>query len=310
MNTEIKNAVLSAADKAEYDQGAKRLLGQKIILAHILVNTVKEYKGMNPKEVVKFIEGEPLISVVPVEPGLTNREEVGSGERIVGFNTENAENNEGMSRFDIVFYVRMKDGLSQVIINIEAQKDEPTEYSILNRAIFYVCRLISSQKERDFIHSRYDDIKQVYSIWICMNINENCLDHIHLTKDNLLGSHQWAGKLDLLNIVMIGLAKTLPEQGEKYELHRLLAALLSKKLKPSEKLNIIEKEYDILLEDDIRKEVESMCNLSQGIVDDTRAEVIMSMHKKGYSLEQIADVMEKSVEEVEDIIRQEELVTV
>lgn len=65
-----------------------------------------------------------------------------------------------------------------------------------------------------------------------------------------------------------------------------------------------------LLEDDIRKEVESMCNLSQGIVDDTRAEVIMSMHKKGYSLEQIADVMEKSVEEVEDIIRQEELVTV
>lgn len=32
----------------------------------------------------------------------------------------------------------------------KAQKDEPTEYHILNRAIFYVCRLVSSQKERDF----------------------------------------------------------------------------------------------------------------------------------------------------------------
>ena len=46
-----------------------------------------------------------------------------------------------------IFYVRMKDGLSQIIINIEAQKNEPNEYDILNRAIFYVCRMISSQKD-------------------------------------------------------------------------------------------------------------------------------------------------------------------
>ena len=43
-------------------------------------------------------------------------------------------------------------------MNIEAQKDEPTEYKILNRAIFYVSRLISSQKERDFVNTNYDDI--------------------------------------------------------------------------------------------------------------------------------------------------------
>ena len=34
-----------------------------------------------------------------------------------------------------------------LIINIEAQKNEPSEYDILNRAIFYVSRLISSQKD-------------------------------------------------------------------------------------------------------------------------------------------------------------------
>ncbi len=48
-----------------------------------------------------------------------------NGKRIVGFNTENQELNEGLVRFDIVFYVRMKDGLSQIIINVEAQKDNP-----------------------------------------------------------------------------------------------------------------------------------------------------------------------------------------
>lgn len=49
-----------------------------------------------------------------------------------------------------IFYVRMKDGLSQIIINIEAQKNEPNEYDILNRAILYVSRMISSQKEKNF----------------------------------------------------------------------------------------------------------------------------------------------------------------
>ena len=72
---------------------------------------------MNPKDVVSYIEGEPFISVVPVEPGLEKEE---NGQRIVGMNTENAEINEGLVKFVIIFYVRMKDGISQVIINVEA----------------------------------------------------------------------------------------------------------------------------------------------------------------------------------------------
>ena len=51
----------------------------------------------------------------------------------------------------------------------------------------------------------------------------------------------------MLNIVLIGLAKELPKQDGKYELHRLLGALLLQKLTPNEKLNIIEKEYNIPL---------------------------------------------------------------
>ena len=46
MNTELKNAVKVTDSKAQYDTSAKRLLGQKSILAHILVKTVDEFKGM------------------------------------------------------------------------------------------------------------------------------------------------------------------------------------------------------------------------------------------------------------------------
>ena len=61
MNTEIANAVNAAGDKAQYDTRVKRLLAQKSILAHILVKTVDEFKGMKPEDVVKYIEGEPSI---------------------------------------------------------------------------------------------------------------------------------------------------------------------------------------------------------------------------------------------------------
>ena len=315
MNTEIANAVNAAGDKAQYDTRVKRLLAQKSILAHILVKTVDEFKGMKPEDVVKYIEGEPSISVVPVEPGLANMEKPdAAGQRIVGLNTENAEINEGLVRFDIIFYVRMKTGLSQIIVNIEAQKDEPTEYKILNRAIFYVSRLISSQKERDFVNTNYDDIKQVFSIWICMNMDDNSLSHIHLTKDELLKPCNWKGNLDLLNIVLIGITNEIPEHDEKYEMHRLIGALLSSELKEQEKLDIIEHEYNIPISQEFREDVRIMCNLSTGIeerateraTEKTSEKFILNMYKKGYTLDQIADVAETDVDEVEAIIKKKE----
>ena len=52
VDTEIKNAVSAADEDAQYDEKAKRLLGHKIILAHILVKTIDEFQGMNPKDVI------------------------------------------------------------------------------------------------------------------------------------------------------------------------------------------------------------------------------------------------------------------
>ena len=239
------------------------------------MKTVDEFKGMKPEDVVKYIEGEPSISVVPVEPGLANMEKTdATGQRIVGFNTENAEINEGLVRFDI---------------------------------IFYVSRLISSQKERDFVNTNYDDIKQVFSIWICMNMDDNSLSHIHLTKDKMLKPCNWKGNLDLLNIVLIGITNEISEHDEKYEMHRLIGALLSSELKEQEKLDIIEHEYNIPISQEFREDVRIMCNLSTGIeeraTEKTSEKFILNMYKKGYTLDQIADVAETGVDEVEAMLK-------
>ena len=154
MNTEITNAINASKDKAQYDTHAKRLLSQKIILAHILVKVIDEFKDMKPEQVMAYIEGDPIIGTIPVDPGLT-----------------------------------------KIIINI----------------------------------------------------------------------------------VMIGIAKELPKHEEKYELHRLIAALLSNQL-----------------------------NEQQGIEDraiaETTAKIILNMYHSGYSLAQIADAVEMTETEVLDII--------
>lgn len=305
----IANAVTTTGYKAQYDEQAKKLLAQKIILAHILVKTVEEFFGMDPKDVVSCIEGEPYIGVVPVDGGLTNIDKGKDlqGNHIVGLNTENSEINEGLVRFDIIFHVRKRDGLTRIIVNVEAQKDEPSDYAILNRAIFYVSRMISSQKERDFVKSNYDDIKQVISIWICMNMGINSLNHIHLVEDVMLDTYHWKGNLDLLNIVMIGITKELPKQDEKYELHRLLTALLSNVLNTSEKLKIIEQEYEIPVNDDFRKDVKIMCNLGEGIeeraFEKADYKYIIGMYNNNIPIEQIAVIAKKTVNEILMIIK-------
>ena len=144
---------------------------------------------------------------------------------------------------------------------------------------------------------------------------ENSLEHIHLVKDSLVNSHAWKGKLDLINIVMIGLAEELPEHEEKYELHRLLGALLSQNLSVNEKLNIIGNEYDIPMEEDFREDVSVMCNLSQKIketgietgIEIGKKEMIVKMHSKGYTTAQIADVAGMEEKQIEEIIKNSEL---
>ena len=240
----------------------QKLLSRKIILAHILKNTIEEFVDLEPEEIASLIEGEVLIDKVPLDPGYTNQKDPMTG-KITGFNTEDSEVNEGLVRYDIIFYVRMADGLSQIIVNIEPMKDDPSKYHILNRAVYYACRMISSQKGRDFHKMDYNLTRKVYSIWICMNTKEAVLDHIHLENDSIIGNMEWKGDLDLLNIIMVGLPDELPPRKKEYAIHRLLGALFSLELSAEQKIEVMEKEYKIPVSNELKEEVKIMNAFSQ-----------------------------------------------
>ena len=155
-----------------------------------------------------------------------------------------------------------------------------------------------------------------------MNMEENSMSHIHLTKEDMMGSQPWRGGLDLFHIVMIGIGKDLPGQEENYELHRFLGTIFSQKLAVEEKLHIMKTEYDISEEEDFRKDVNEMCNLGEGIMEEGIAigmekgiaigetkgisigesRTIRSMHKNGFTAEQIAAAIDKDLEEVRAVL--------
>lgn len=117
---------------------------------------------------------------------------------------------------------------------------------------------------------------------------------------------------------MLGLAKELPGHDEMYELHRLLGALLSKELTIDQKLTIIGDEYDIPVEENFRRDVNIMCNLSQGIKEDGiaiglaegEARIILNMHKNGLTAEQIATYTGTDIDDVIAIIEDKKAVLV
>ena len=68
--------------------------------------------------------------------------------------------------------------------------------------------------------------------------------------------------------------------------------------------------FNQVVKSNICKEVDAMCNLSQGIVDETLESVVMNMFKNKFSMEQISLATKKSVDEVKRIIEEHEAVLV
>ena len=239
MDNELVYSADATYQKAQYDASAKRLLGQKIILAHILIRVVEEFKGMDADTVASLIEGEPYISQIPVEPGLTNKETVDArtGERIVGLNTESSEIDEGKIYFDIIFYVRMRDGLAKMIINLEASQTMTAEQ-----------KLKLMKQEYDIPVDRHSIREEVK---IMCNLSEG-VEEMGCVKGEAAG--MIAGRAE----------------GEK------IGEARGKAIGRSEG----------------RLEGKS----------EERADIILKMHKKGYSLEQIMDVTEMSEAEIKAII--------
>ena len=249
-------------ERKAYDSLAKSLLAHKEIVANILKYAVKEFYDCSIAEIISCLNGNPEISNEPVDDDYPPKMDSAGSETV--------SPSDGTRTYDIKFKVQLpkSKGEAELIINIESQNKYNPGYTLEKRGIYYLSRLISSQYNVEFKKSDFNKLKKVYSIWICTHSpleTANTITAYGFKPEYIVGSvSDYPEKYDLMSLVMINLG----ESGENYEgLIKMLDTLLNKYIENRESaLTILEDEFNIPFKS-INKEVDSMCNLSQGIYD-------------------------------------------
>ena len=206
--TYLAHTITQTDYEARYDRAAKKLLANKLVLAHILKDCVKEYQACSIMDIVqKYIEGEPEVGTTGVnmddsnsheqpdikpetvvtqaaEVQTMNTQEVNAQAmsiqamntqvtKVQGMGNEDISQNEGTVYYDVRFNAiapsTEEHGNIRLIINAEAQNRFKPKYPLTKRAVYYGSRLISAQNGTVFTKSDYQKLCKVYSIWICVN---------------------------------------------------------------------------------------------------------------------------------------------
>ena len=169
----LSKAIDAAGPEARYDECIKRILSELSILERLLKGCADEFKDVPVRRIEKErIVGKPQISMIAVDQDDLNADETpGAGGRIEGMNAEDSSIKEGKIFYDIRF-AAVAPGTKEpipLIINIEARNKSKDTRLLLKRAIYYVSRMISTQKNTVFTGGDYKKIRKVYSIWILTN---------------------------------------------------------------------------------------------------------------------------------------------
>ena len=263
-NAHISNVIEANDTKDRYDAEAKKILSDKTVLSWIMQYTMEEFKGYPIPVIRNCIEGTPEVSKLPVRPGHTP-------EAITGIQTEDKVPGEGEVRYDVRFYVTTPTkNRIKIIVNVEAQNSyTKLGYDIVTRGVFYGARMLSAQLDTEFSLPHYNDVKKVYSIWICMNAPDYAaytISRYHMCKEDLYGILTQEPRYDLMEVITVCLGKE-SEKSRGNRLHGMLSTLFSKTLKPAEKKTILSRDYEIETSVKMEGGMQTMCNLSQGIED-------------------------------------------
>lgn len=264
--TTLSKAVRIAKNKASYDRACKRILAQKRILAWIMKECVTEFSDCSLEDIEnKYIEGSPRVGDAALLPDETNAGCHGTLPIIHGDSTEDASMAEGTIVYDIRFraIAPRDDTYITLLLNAEGQKDYTPGYPLPKRGIYYCSRMISSQYGTEFDHSHYERLKKVYSIWICLDPpkhHQNMITRYEIHEVDMVGSAQEPQEnYDLMTLVIVRLGDA--EESDNRTL-QMLDVLFSRKKDQQEKRRILEKEFDLPMTQELKREVWHMCNFS------------------------------------------------
>lgn len=267
-----------------YDTAFKLIFSEKSVLAFILRDCVGGYDGMTPREIERYITYGPVAHSIPIAPGLTNApgsplfERGGEPTSLRGGRTEDKVPYEGQTAFDFYFEATApQDGTTVGIhVDVEGQAayDDGT-YPMEHRAQFYAARLLSSQYGREFVHSHYENLKRVYSVWLFADGPQElrggvwstetswCLRETPSTEN---GRSKSPRPCNLMNIVfgfMGGREEGCPAHADVID---LLNVLFEREKSNHSKRDILEREFSIVVTPGLEAGSMALDEINEGMV--------------------------------------------
>ena len=311
-DTNLAGLIETADLDARYDQQAKKLISNVMILSWILKETLKEYKGLSVAEVAECIIGKPEISKKAVHQDMPDMDDTEAADRTVeGMNTESNSMNEHTVHYDIRFKAKIPgtNDAVDLIINVEVQVDASSGRKIIRRGFYYCTRMVSEQYGTEFTDDHYEKIKKVVSIWICPNPTKKRRDSIVVGKLNgevIYGNPDFEeSDFDLAEVIVI----SLDDESETSEqsIIRLLSVLLSGKDTAEQKKDVLKNEFDIPMTVEFTKEVNDMATLSRAVEvrkeQEVRQEMAADMLKDQMPFAEIVKYSRLTKEAVEELAK-------
>ena len=249
-------------DKAMRDDYAKCILADPQILANIVKVIVPEFREYSIKDIIPCI-GETIVSLTVPEKLCIKIESDG---------TEDVDIKDGKIIYDIKFPLYYNGKRREFIINIEAQKSSKKSklgYQLENRIAYYMGRMISEQKGTEFVNSNYDDLKSVYTIWICMDTeaDEDSIIELGLQPRVIYGNTSWLPQRSIMNGAVIRIRSRADVEESKNRLIAMLEVLFSGRAR-QDKMNQLE-EYGLEMTTELEGCVNDMCNISDLLVEES-----------------------------------------
>jgi predicted transposase/invertase (TIGR01784 family) len=208
--TKLDELIDLDADAIKKDAEFKTLFKYKSVAAMLLKYAVPDFKKYTLREIAD--------SILDIRPRTPASDAERFHSEIDLLNEESGDSGEKLIRMDIVFAMQFKmklpgnDKISyvNVTIDFEMQKDNPTEYKLVKRAVYYAASLL-----RDTLVSaeKYASIHKVYSVWLCNFDFLESSRYVH--KYNMLRNYRENGidiyekdmDADLMEVIFIELTK-------------------------------------------------------------------------------------------------------
>ena len=235
-----------AVEKSTADSYFKFYIHKSYVLSRILKDNLDELKNLSLSEVEKCLN-------------------IGKdGVTVIGRETEYITKDGKKAYLDSVFDVRIpgRNEDISVIVGLEGQNDPNPGYPIGKRAGYYLSRMISAQKGREF-DDDYGDIRKTYSIWCILDPkadDRNTIVRYKMKGDRVYGDSQHEpDELDMFNIIMVNIGKYNDDLPDALAIGTAMFSLMEK----DARRELMNKRFNISLTDEDLEKLNDMTHLTQ-----------------------------------------------